>query len=165
MGENDLISRAALHDRIKNYFCGSCWIHEKGLVCGGGCHEKIILDFIKEAPAVNAEPVKYARWLIISPVGWHGDGFYNTPKIKCSQCGAVAKGDKHIDNGHGGGITIYNWYAEKRCHKCDAKMNDFNRCSTCVLKMIPSTKCSECNEKNGYRWHKEYPFGGDCDAE
>ena len=156
MGEHDLISRKALMKELIDWGRSLDSLSENVLMAAIEC----VCERIEEAPAVDAEPVKYARWLVIYPVGCHGDGFYNTPKIKCSQCGAVAKGNKHIEKGHGGGITIYNWYAEKRCHKCDAKMNDFKRCSTCVLKTIQSTKYSECNEKNGYQWYKENPFEG-----
>ena len=116
------IDADALHDRIKMYFCGCCWVHVKGMECGGGCHEKIILDFIEEAEAVDAEPVRRGQWIVIKKQGWHGDGFYSTAKAKCSACGYIPK--PHIESSmeQGGSVTSYSFRYTKYCPECGAKM-------------------------------------------
>ncbi len=92
---NDLISRAALLEAFKEEFgcnadCRECFVH------GPDCHEgRLILN----APAVNAEPVKYEHWILRQR--GKNPGNYTCFCSGCKTEGSLA------------------W---KRCPVCEAKM-------------------------------------------
>lgn len=78
MENNDLISRSELIDEIEGYL----------LMCGSGSVGAVhdVLDAIREARAVDAEPVRHARWQFEAR---GKDGMTELPV--CSWCGATPK--------------------------------------------------------------------------
>lgn len=66
MENNDLISRSELVDEIEGYL----------LMCGSGSVGAVhdVLDAIREARAVEAEPVRHGRWE------------QSTNFVRCSEC-------------------------------------------------------------------------------
>lgn len=78
--------------------------------------------FLGEQPTVY-DSVKRGRWVVVVPGGWHGDGYYNTPKIECSECCKTPKPHKSVDYEHGGTIISYTWHTSEYCPNCGAKMD------------------------------------------
>lgn len=68
---NDLISRKALLERIKE---DAPWWWQN-------FHSYLIVDMLKEAPAIEAEPVRHGKWLYVGcgkPDAWD-----------CSECSVM----------------------------------------------------------------------------
>lgn len=71
---NDLISRKALLERIKE---DAPWWWQN-------FHSYLIVDMLKEAPAIEAEPVRHGKWLYV--------GYGKPDAWDCSECSVtVAK--------------------------------------------------------------------------
>ena len=68
---NDLISRKALLERIKE---DAPWWWQN-------FHSYLIVDMLKEAPVIEAEPVRHGEW-ILNPCN-----LYNDATWVCSVCG------------------------------------------------------------------------------
>lgn len=101
--QNDLISREALLEWLTSVTgfranCEDC--------CEVDCLNCIIDEAIKNASAVDAEPVKHGRW-VADEVGLDEDG---NGQYRCSCCGV---GEKHNPT-----VTV------SYCWNCGAKMDD-----------------------------------------
>ena len=68
---NDLISRKALLDRIEK---DAPWWWQN-------FHSYLIVDMLKEAPAIEAEPVRHGKWQL------NPNGIYDNNTWVCSVCG------------------------------------------------------------------------------
>ena len=68
---NDLISRKALLERIKED--APWWWHN--------FHSYLIVDMLKEAPVIKAEPVRHGKWQL------NPNGIYDDNTWVCSMCG------------------------------------------------------------------------------
>lgn len=94
---NDLISRPALADRIKQ-------IPED--VCDGFQHVKFIEDCIQDAPAVDVEPVRHGKWVNMCECSVCGRAYgpRNAVHIQhyhyCPKCGAKMDGRTDDENHH-----------------------------------------------------------------
>ena len=87
---NDLISRKALLERIKE---DAPWWWQN-------FHSYLIVDMLKEAPVIEAEPVRHGNWLYVGcgkPDAWY-----------CSEC-SVTVAKRHF-----------------YCPRCGAKMDGGN---------------------------------------
>lgn len=87
---NDLISRKALLERIKE---DAPWWWQN-------FHSYLIVDMLKEAPAIETEPVRHGKWLYVGcgkPDAWD-----------CSECSVI--------------VAKQHFY----CPRCGAKMDGGN---------------------------------------
>ena len=92
--DNDLISRSALIEETARYRRGLHGVRRESV-------EKIF-EYVKHAPAVDAEPVRHARWLPTS----------DDNKQRCSRCDVI-----HLIAQYPHGQAIY-------CPNCGAKMDE-----------------------------------------
>lgn len=87
MTDNDLISRTALLEQIEK---DAPWWWQN-------FHSYLIVDMLKEAPVIEAEPVRHGKWLYVGcgkPDAWD-----------CSECSVI--------------VAKQHFY----CPRCGAKMD------------------------------------------
>lgn len=103
---NDLISRKALLERIEK---DAPWWWKN-------FHSYLIVDMLKEAPAIEAEPVRHGRWIYDPNANdWNIGGYV------CSEC--------HTRNSNLPCNEIANtliYAGSKFCPHCGAKMDGGN---------------------------------------
>lgn len=132
----DLISREAVMDRIKTYFCACCYVQDlkkiyRSYETCAGCKVSNCLELIEAFPAVDAEPAavgaqkaQMSAWVEIAPKGWGREGLYCTPKIACAKCKTIPRPYKEVERSMEGRIEMYTWIKTKNCPNCGAKMHD-----------------------------------------
>lgn len=93
-----LIDANALMKRIEEVYCKDCNSHN-GVMCRA-CDHMDDMDFIEDAPAIDAQPVKHGEWIVpknddeqpyCSVCNWHAYGDLFTDY--CPGCGAYMVGD------------------------------------------------------------------------
>ena len=84
---NDLISRKTLLERIEK---DAPWWWQN-------FHSYLIVDMLKEAPVIEAEPVRHGKWLYV--------GYGKPDAWDCSECSVM--------------VAKQHFY----CPRCDAKMD------------------------------------------
>ena len=87
---NDLISRKALLERIKE---DAPWWWQN-------FHSYLIVDMLKEAPAIETEPVRHEKWLYV--------GYGKPDAWDCSECSVM--------------VAKQHFY----CPRCGARMDGGN---------------------------------------
>lgn len=87
------IDANALMKRIEEVYCKDCNSYN-GVMCRA-CAHMDDMDFIEDAPTIDAQPVKHEKWVRDA-----------SGKLNCSYCGYVPK-----------------WDDDKFCAGCGAKMN------------------------------------------
>lgn len=90
---NDLISRKALLERIKE---DAPWWWQN-------FHSYLVVDMLKEAPVIDAEPVRHGWWTAYKIDGRYG--LNETSENRCSIC------------------NRYSIFAYRFCPECGAKMD------------------------------------------
>lgn len=93
---NDLISRKALLEQIKE---DAPWWWQN-------FHSYLIVDMLKEAPVIEAEPVRHGEWSAYRINGY--DGLHPVYETQCSLCGGYAR------------------FTYRFCPHCGAKMDGGN---------------------------------------
>ena len=98
---NDLISRKAAINTIKNHYCDGCTYY--GVKCKSVLSENCPIYnasiAIGAVPAVDAEPVRHGRWIYLNESVF--------PDYACSLCGCIS-------------IFVAD---AKYCPRCGAKMD------------------------------------------
>lgn len=96
-----LIDANAVLKEIKETYCTYCNSYN-GIWCRA-CEHMDDMDFIEDAPTIDAQPVKHGKWIKIDSESFH-----------CSECDAGLSGicvsEKYISR-------------EKFCYNCGAKMD------------------------------------------
>ena len=115
---NDLISRSALLEEIGERILEEDEIEDKLDVQYNIGLLKAIKD-VKRAPAVDAEPVRQAKWV------WDNDAIdWGLGAWVCSKCGGrndnIHAGKPGTDGGFG--ANPYIWSGSNYCPNCGAKM-------------------------------------------
>lgn len=87
------IDANALMKRIEEVYCKDCNSHN-GVMCRV-CAHMDDMDFIEDAPTIDAQPVKHGKWVRDA-----------SGELNCSYCGYAPK-----------------WDDDKFCANCGAKMD------------------------------------------
>ena len=114
---SDLISREALISEIKRVYCTGCNDYH-GVRCRA-CGTGDALDMVEDAPAVDAEPVRHAKWV------WDNDAIdWNLGAWVCSECRHRNENIHAGMPGINGGVwsNPYIWSGSNYCPNCGAKM-------------------------------------------
>lgn len=98
---NDLISREAAINTIKNHYCEGCTYYDVKCksVLSGNCPIYNVISTISAVPAVDAEPVRHGKWV------YHDDDIM--PWNSCSLCCCAT----------------FNLHGANYCPNCGSKMD------------------------------------------
>lgn len=103
MNDVRLIDANALMKRIEEAYCKDCNSYN-GIMCRA-CAHMDDMDFIEDAPTIDAQPVKHGTWE-------RTDMF-----VKCSECGVELLDEAFF------GIRVFDNGYMPFCPCCCAKMN------------------------------------------
>lgn len=83
--KNDLISREAAIDEVRDIWCRDCYCATTKRDCAT-CNIEDLIDGIKDLSAVDAAPVVHGRWI---NKGYITTAYGSIDTGDCSACGAV----------------------------------------------------------------------------
>ena len=89
---DDLIYRYELLKKVTKYCCESCDLDEVVVYPCEGCLVMDAATKIKEAPTVDAVPVRHGKWAVI---------YYDNPLPtvgECSECGSIRRISNYCPN-------------------------------------------------------------------